>query len=394
MSVFLGSMDPMFAFVLMGGAIVGLLGIDFLDSFFGGNGPVDESEADAADSDDPYDAFDDEWDDDWIDEEEPATTTPDLEPRLEDLEEEVDRLSTTVSTVRSENEAVADMVDEIEEHVRKLLGIYEVVSREANPFVEEDEFPVGDSETVGEPTDTGELFDRVSEDLDLDEGAGILGGVDTAGGLEASGESDDSDSMTFEELKAEYQNEPAEGNAVESDTSPDAPAAGPTEPGHQSVGSRTGAADQPDATGGVDNDQNRPGEDESAGGLTTGAREEPSHAESSGPRDPYLSKVPEGYVAEMLVLEWMTYLRSQAEESEVFRSIDYYQRLDWITEPVADRLRTIVEGLHTDPARGPGTESPAASGLSVEDHTRSLDFIRRLEGNSVDIDDLSARLED
>jgi flagellar protein FlaE/flagellar protein FlaC len=60
-----------------------------------------------------------------------------LERRIDELEEEVSRLSSTVGTVRSENEEVANQVEQVGENVRKLLDIYEMVTRGVNPLVDE-----------------------------------------------------------------------------------------------------------------------------------------------------------------------------------------------------------------------------------------------------------------
>lgn len=85
-----------------------------------------------------FDDFDgmDEWDD-GFDDGGGGSDTDELEKRLDDLEAEVATLSSTVSTVRSENEEISAAVDDIEEDVRNLLDIYEMVTRGINPFVDE-----------------------------------------------------------------------------------------------------------------------------------------------------------------------------------------------------------------------------------------------------------------
>ncbi len=85
-----------------------------------------------------FDEFDgmDEWDD-GFDDGGGGSDTDELEKRLDDLEAEVATLSSTVSTVRSENEEISAAVDDIEEDVRNLLDIYEMVTRGINPFVDE-----------------------------------------------------------------------------------------------------------------------------------------------------------------------------------------------------------------------------------------------------------------
>jgi flagellar protein FlaE len=64
-------------------------------------------------------------------------TVNELESRLEELENEISSLSSSVNTVQNENEAVSETVTEVEDNVRDLLEIYEMVTRGVNPFVDE-----------------------------------------------------------------------------------------------------------------------------------------------------------------------------------------------------------------------------------------------------------------
>ncbi|GAB3670881.1 FlaD/FlaE family flagellar protein [Halopiger thermotolerans] len=61
-----------------------------------------------------------------------------LESRVEEIENDVGSLSSTVNTVQSENEKISDSLEEIEEDIRKLLEVYEMVTQGVNPFVEGD----------------------------------------------------------------------------------------------------------------------------------------------------------------------------------------------------------------------------------------------------------------
>jgi len=60
-----------------------------------------------------------------------------FEHRLDEMEAEVGSLSSTVNTVRNENEQISESVAEVEENVRKLLDIYEMVTRGVNPFADD-----------------------------------------------------------------------------------------------------------------------------------------------------------------------------------------------------------------------------------------------------------------
>jgi len=129
---------------------------------------------------DGFDDFDgmDEWDDDFDDGGGGGgANTDELENRLDDLEAEVATLSSTVSTVRSENEEISEAVDDIEEDVRNLLDIYEMVTRGINPFVDdssgfegvgggEDSFGLFDDDEGDEPAEEALDDDVASADAD------------------------------------------------------------------------------------------------------------------------------------------------------------------------------------------------------------------------------------
>ncbi|MFC4360163.1 FlaD/FlaE family flagellar protein [Halobium salinum] len=131
----------------------GLFGSAILDRLRGGDDEetVDDGDDDALMSDDglggemggEMDGLDDM--DDWGGDDDPfggmggdeEGDTDELEHRLDELEGEVGSLSSTVGTVRSENEEIAGQVEEVTENVRKLLDIYEMVTRGINPFVDD-----------------------------------------------------------------------------------------------------------------------------------------------------------------------------------------------------------------------------------------------------------------
>lgn len=82
-----------------------------------------------------------------------------LERRVEEMEDELSGISSTVSTVRTENEQISESVDDIEENVRKLLDIYKMVTKGVNPFVDED----GGGGFGGEGASLG-LFDQEDDE--------------------------------------------------------------------------------------------------------------------------------------------------------------------------------------------------------------------------------------
>ena len=160
-------------------ATLGLVGASVLDRFLDDDGTDDDAGSMDGDDDifgggggmggdgsgmggDGFDDFDgmDEWDDGFDDGGGGGSDTDELEKRLDDLEAEVATLSSTVSTVRSENEEISAAVDDIEEDVRNLLDIYEMVTRGINPFVDES----SGFEGVGGGDSSFGLFDDDEDD--------------------------------------------------------------------------------------------------------------------------------------------------------------------------------------------------------------------------------------
>lgn len=110
----------------------GLMG-DEGGSNFGGFGGLDGDDEMVAFGDDEFADMDDAS----------GVDTDELEHRLEEMETEVGSLSSTVSTVRTENEQISESVQDVEENVRKLLDIYEMVTRGVNPFADDIEAGLG-----------------------------------------------------------------------------------------------------------------------------------------------------------------------------------------------------------------------------------------------------------
>ena len=92
--------------------------------------------------------------------------TDELEHRLDELETEVGNLSSTVNTVRNENEQISESVNEVEENVRKLLDIYEMVTRGVNPFADDIDAGMGG---LGDDGSFGLFSDDGDDDEEIDE---------------------------------------------------------------------------------------------------------------------------------------------------------------------------------------------------------------------------------
>lgn len=355
----------------------------------------------------------------------------DLDPRIEELENEVASISSTMGTVRSENEAIQESVEEIEDNIRKLLEIYEMVTRGVNPFVDEPQGGGGMGGSFGLFDDAGDDggFDDLDPDVadadpdsffddDFDDGSfeDDIDDDDFAedaveedpfgdGALEGDGPEDTDElddggggeGKTFDELKSEYQSGDAEwedgDDAAEAPVEPAEsedvgaePSAEESETRGSEGGSESGESAGPDTTTAdvaADDTTDQSPPDEPSGGND--ADDESSGGGDSRDGKPYLETLPSGYGVELLVIEWLTYLRSQSSTSEALRAIKYYETIGWIGDPAANSLQRYLSGLTGEevaPSSGGGTQ------LTIDHHTNSLHYIGKLGGTDVDVERL------
>ncbi len=406
----------------------------------------------------------DDWGDD-LDGGGGGVDTLELQRRIEELENDVDSIDATVSTVRSENESIQGTVAEIEEDIRNLLGIYEMVTQGVNPFVDEvDGFNGGGVDAGGDGATLG-LFEQSEEDgsqaaepedeygfdeesddpvddgptaEDLNEQA-MRNAEDE---LESDPEPDpepepepavepdptegraepdaEDETKSFSDLKAEYDDEGAETTATPTNAGPvqmstgSVPAANPEpdpEPEPEPQATDHGASesgpneptddDRRDAgsepVDRYDRDRSRTDRDgEQRPGASDDAFEYVDDDDlEPGRRDPYLRSLPEGYVGDLLVMEWLEFLVETATVTDAARAIQYYERIDWVSPSVADQLRDFLSGfgqVDRNVVVRPGTEH-----LDRDHHTTSLRYILQLnEATSRDVlvdrwDDLTDR---
>ena len=398
--------------------------------------------------DDFDDGFDDAGDDD--------ASTGELRNRVDELENEVSSLSSTVNTVRSENEEISETVEDIEENVRKLLDIYEMVTRGVNPFVDdvsnEADFGTGslglfeddddgqqeeDLDSSVADADAEDFFDDDFDDdggmdaagaVSGDSGGDSAAGGDSSGGGPADDESaGDESGKSFSELKEEYEQGEAEwdGDAEEFDEAGDGldgsdggfetaddgfEAAddafgddGWTEGGDDDVGGDPADAtsngnpeagfEEPPSTAADADPVSEPGpeqEPETAADATgDDASTEPERTETgdlqfaentlsdstSMGSKPYVANLPDGYVSDLIVMEWMEYLVDEADTDDAARAVRYYGAIEWIDESVEDRLLTFLRGFdEVEAVEG----EPTPAGLTMAHHAQSLQYISRL----------------
>ena len=318
--------------------------------------------------------------------------TQELENRIDDLENEVAEISSTVGTVRSENEQISGKVDDAEENVRKLLEIYEMVTRGVNPFVDDVQ---GDSMGGGAFGNEGGfgLFEgdeeeEEEEDLDSDiadaeaesffdddfeddeefggdelgfdspdEGMGEIDDVDVETDDADDSEGGQAGGSTFQDLKEEYESgdaDWAEDGTADGDDAENEP-------------------ESPDGDFEFDEPDEQPVEAEPATPVQSN--------ESGLDSKPYLAALPNGYVSDLVVMEWLEFLVTEFGVDDAVRTITYYGDIGWISESVEEDLLSFVGGFADVDSVDPGETGPAA--LEIDDHIQSLTFLSQLTGDAV-----------
>ena len=368
--------------------------------------------------------------------------TDELEHRLDELENEVGSLSSTVNTVRTENESISESVDEVQENVRKLLDIYEMVTRGVNPFADDVDAGMGGGSGMGDDSfglfddeggeDEGEdidddvvnadaegFFDEdlveddgmaMDEEMSIDEGGDVFDDdLDDDGefdeefeeaddmsvddGLDMDDENSDDDSeggKSFAELKDEYESgdaEWAEGedlleddgeNLLEDDDTPEGDGFDADE-GDLEDDDLFDEVIEGDEDGGTEAVEVAPepepvAEPEPEPEPASDATAQASETDTSDDGKPYLATMPEGFAADMILIEWLEFLTSQAGYRETSRAIDYYETIGWIDQSVADDLAEYLRGFDDIADSG--------DGLTIDHHTESLRYISQLDEDS------------
>jgi len=356
-----------------------------------------------------------------------------LEHQVDELENEVASLSSTVNTVKSENTEISDRIEDVEEDVRNLLDIYEMVTRGINPFVDEQdagEFEVGggggggggggrglfddgeeetpqdddvDDSVMSEDAD-GFFDDDFEEDDDDEFGDDEFddGGMDdefdeldeddadAVGGESESEEmvsdQDSTGGKSFSELKDEYDS--GDASWAEEGEEPDDDLGGMDD--SLDDGDNLAMDDTDDSLGnGSDGEMAASTQAETADestasvddGDTQGDFEYVSSDQLSSSGDkPYLTAIPGDYVGDLVVMEWLEFLVEESNVTDAARAVNYYERIDWIDRAAADHLRSFLSGfgqIDRNKVDQPGTDQ-----LNRTHHVHSLKYIMKLNNGT------------
>jgi archaellum component FlaD/FlaE len=232
-----------------------------------------------------------------------------LDVRISELEDDIDSTESAVRAVQSSQEEMADSIDQMNETVRQLTGVYDRLMAEENPFMDGGQ---ADARQNG----TGQAgHDHAVDPADAD--ASVIG---------------------FEDL----------------DTGDDEPAAEP--PAHESADddADTPAAEQEAAaTPEPDNDRPAvstatPAEDPTPSAAPDTDNLTHDTAPADGGHPPMLETLPEGYAGEVLAMEWLGALMERSGPAGALRAVEHYEEVGWISPAVKRRLIDIIGGPSLD----------------------------------------------
>jgi archaellum component FlaD/FlaE len=250
--------------------------------------------------------------------------TTELSNRIDDLEDEIESTATSLSAIRNAQEETADSVEEVNDTVRRLAGIYDQVAAAENPFV-----------------DGGDGADGV-----VDGGTVSFDDLDGAGEDHADGAGEDHADGAGEDHADGAGEDHADGAGEEDATEADGRAAAP-EAGDAAHGDADAAAHE-------------------AGNGTTDAGVEPwefgetepgpSEPGPPGPdAEPLVGTVPPGYAGDLLVMEWLSRLMDRSGPAGALRAVEHYHDLGLVSEAVRDHVVAVLGGpsldVFVDPTR-------------------------------------------
>jgi archaellum component FlaD/FlaE len=266
-------------------------------------------------------------------EESAGPDTTELANRLDDLEDEVESTATSLSAIRNAQEETADSVEEVNETVRRLAGIYDQVAAAENPFVE-----AGDARS---------------------DGAGVVG--------------DEAETVSFDDLQNGESDDAATNGEAAHDDDPDASEPAPADWGFEDVATNGETHDDPDHDGRADATTDAAGADPDPA-VETDAAGAASTAPAADGSGALVDEVPEGYAGDLLVMEWLARLMDRSGPAGALRATEHYHDLGLISEPVRDRVVTVIGGPSLDVFVDPTHPHEP----TVEEHSVSNTYLHAL----------------
>ncbi len=322
-----------------------------------------------------------------------------LEGRLDEMEGSMQQNQSELETIKGSQQDVAEQLNEVNDTVRQLLGIYDQLTADVNPFMEgptRDADPDADGfGVVGgeEPDPDGEVVEAVVDGADADDEE------DEEDDAEAEATDDDAVTVGLDDLRAEHD--------AAGDEAADEEAAAASDDG----GTVAVKEDAADAAGRQDDE---PVDNEIEVEPTTAeesmSQHDPEPASQRGQLDDVrrdagtwredadswdredapssgavaLAGLADTYATEIIVFEWLTSLVSTAGPAATLRAVAYYEEIGWISPRVKAYLESVISGpdldMNVDPSRDPNE-------LTAEDHAESYEYIMKLDAVQRTIDD-------
>ena len=334
--------------------------------WFSGTMGVDEDPEVGPDSDAGPGADKDVLDSGDTEEETDRKEDPDLvelEHRVGELEDDLERNASRIESVQHSQEEVAERVGEMNETVRDLLGVYEQLTADANPFTNA-EGSVSEGGRFGVVNGHGGERGTVETDTHAD----VKHTPEERHDGEVEEEPTDApgeDVFTFEDALADVEGEDETDETHEEERTRETPVAEDDDDG--SV--------KPKVEG-----TERSGRDPLEGAFATTGRSGAGNGMAAPPDDtteetPYLTALADTYATDTLVFEWLAELVEKTGPAATLKAVCYYEDVGWIGSSVSADLEEYLAGpgidVHVDP------NEPEE--LTVEDHVTSYEYIRKLD---------------
>jgi archaellum component FlaD/FlaE len=287
--------------------------MDIFEQLFGGGGQSmsdAEPEEPAVDAESTEPSSESEPDDD-------ERALRDLDVRVGDLESSLEQTESSLKAIRSQQSELSEDIEEVNDTVRQLLGVYDQLTAESNPFEDGHDSGFGVVEAPDNDSEDGEALDATSDD---------------------SHDAEDEEVVTFEDLTDE--NGESESNVA------------PVEDEEFLWDEAEASEDHHDEKRGSD-------EQEALTDETTDAQ---------------LTEIEGGYAADLLVFEWLSELVCASGPASTLKALDYYESVGWISPSVRRELEAVLSGPHLDAHVDPGEPSE----LSAGNHADSHGYVRRL----------------
>jgi len=289
--------------------------------------------------------------------------------RLEEIEDKMGRIDSALTTDRNENAKVRDRLNQMEQDIRKLLSVYEVVSTKFNPFIDVSEKnpPVQSPPPVVIPEPPPfapvELEGAVPEFRPYQEG--------------------EEEPPTFNDKWPKASRDAAPWEPGTSTTAVETVIAGPRR-------------DLPPTLDKTSKDEKY-------------ERQVRASARSKHNKKPLLAYIPHDYLTLVLVMRWIEFLFERVTRDKMSLVLDYYVDVGWISEDVKSEIMSYARGEMQDVTKYMGHEEvreevfrdlppPTAAPykkvedwrLSADDHLKSLLFVQKIAGLEVDKDRLNS----